>query len=112
MKISKQTRAMMKSRAENKLRVLERDNYTCLVCGFKGDGKSLDAEHIIGRTSKLDDVREACGTCCSYYGRCDFHKLKTDGKAKWRASILPEECITFIEKRKWPMWSGVDWDRK
>ena len=101
-----------KSRAEFKKAVLERDDFTCLACGYYGDNRTLEADHITGRKSRLDDVRAAGATVCSYYGRCDFHRLKTDGRVKWRASQLPDECIEFIEKRKWPLWEGVIWNRE
>ena len=102
----------LKSRAAFKKAVLERDNYTCLACGYHGNEKTLEPDHTTGRKSKLDDVRAAGATVCSFYGRCDFHRKKTDGKIKWKASQLPDEVIEFIEKRKWPLWEGIIWDRK
>jgi len=111
MKLSKQTRAMLKSRTEFKNAVLERDNYTCRNCGWQGTYGSLDADHVCGRASKKDDVRAAGATVCSIYGRCNFHREKTDGLVKWKASQLHPETIEFIEKRKWKMWKGIIWDR-
>jgi len=101
----------LKSRAKFKKAVLERDNYTCLACGYHGDEKTLEPDHITGRKSKLDDVRAAGATVCSFYGRCDFHRLKTDGKVKWKESQLPKECIIFIIQRKWKGWSGIEWGK-
>jgi len=112
MKITKQSRKMLKSRAEFKREVLKRDNFTCLNCGWQGTHNSLDADHVTGRVSKIDDCREAGATVCGQYGRCNFHREKTDGKAKWKASQLPGEVIKFIEWRKWPMWKEIIWDRK
>ena len=104
---SRQTRKMLKSRAEFKRAVLERDNYTCLMCGKRGTYETLDADHITGRVSGIDDVREAGATIC----RTPCHRLKTDRKLKWHASWLPEECIEWVEFRKWVLWSGIIWDR-
>ena len=103
---SKQTRDMMESRAKFKETVLERDKYICLWCGQPGTYETLDADHVAGRTSKIDDVRAAGATI----HRFPCHREKTDG-AKWKASQLPEEVIKFIEWRKWPLWKGVIWDR-
>ncbi len=111
MKISKQSRAMLKSRKEFKEEVLERDGYRCRMCGRPGTYDTLDADHVAGRASKLDDVRAAGSTICRWpWGAC--HNEKTAGRVKWKASQLPEEVIKFIEWRKWPLWKGIEWDRK
>jgi len=65
----------LKSRAAFKKAVLERDGYRCLACGYQGDGKTLEADHICGRKSKLDDVRAAGATVYSFYAatlRCKW----------------------------------------
>ena len=110
-KISKQTRKMMKSRREFKLEVLDRDDYKCRMCGQPGTYNTLDADHVAGRSSKIDDVRAAGSTICRWpWGEC--HNDKTAGRKKWKASQLHEETIEFIEERKWKMWEGIIWDRQ
>ena len=102
---------MVKSRAEFKKAVLERDNYKCLMCGHEGAYGTLDADHVAGRKSVIDDCREAGATICKFpWGLC--HILKTDGHEKWKESQLPDEVIKFIEWRKWPLWEGIIWDQQ
>lgn len=102
---------MLKSRREFKKAVLERDGYKCLMCGKPGTYKTLDADHVAGRHSVIDDVRAAGATICAWpQGLC--HRQKTDGTIKWKASHLPEETIAFIEWRKWPLWDQIIWDRQ
>jgi len=90
-----------KSRAKFRREVLARDG-RCLMCGSLFN---LDPDHITGRVSKIDDVREAGATICR---KC--HSLKTDGKIKWKESQLPKECIEWIIFRKWEGWEGIEWD--
>ena len=108
MKISKQSRKMMRSRRKFKETVLERDGYICRWCGKPGTYETLDADHVAGRQSEIDDVRAAGATI----HRLECHRGKTDGIKKWRASQLHEETIAFIEWRKWPLWGQIEWDRK
>lgn len=101
---SKQTRKMLKSRNKFNREVIGRD-MKCRIAGSDCSGH-LEPHHIVGRVSSIDDVPENGITLCTWH-----HQRITDGHLKVHASWLTADQIEFIEKRKWPMWDGIIWDR-
>lgn len=86
--------------------VLERDQQCrVIIDGKRCKNRSVDAHHISGRVSFIDDVPEdGLGTCREH------HRAITDGKLKVQASWLTQDQIDWIINRKWPEWKGIIWD--
>lgn len=63
--------------AKGKLRisVLERDNYTCLICGYRGTKEELHVDHIIphskGGTTTENNLQTLCDVCNTAKGDSD-----------------------------------------
>ena len=69
--------------------VLERDNYTCQICGFSGKSVNLDIHHIIPKSAEgsdsLDNLTTVCNNCnSSIYKLAQKEKLVDSKKLnKW-----------------------------
>ena len=57
-----------------RLKALSRDRYTCVSCGFKGESRDLQVDHILPRKTHpqlrlvIDNLRTLCRPCHSNAG--------------------------------------------
>jgi hypothetical protein len=72
---------------KTKQEVLERDNFTCQKCGYKGDEKELEIHHVKLKINEggdeKDNLTTLCSICHHYSPENDFKKYldeKIDGK--------------------------------
>lgn len=82
--------------------VFKRDNYTCKICGTKGNEETLDAHHITDRSEMPNGgyVKENGITVCKddCHVLCEEYHM-SNGK-RWHAGLHPNDLYFLIDSSK------------
>lgn len=72
-----------------RLRVFDRDNYRCTVCGKAG--RRLECDHLVrredGGTDEMENLRTVCRGCHIELNAAANRVHHVDGQAEWSAAL-------------------------